>query len=148
MQFSGKCIVTFLPFVMFWVWLWFLIIAFLAFKKKKTLLSYNRKRVNCTYLKYTIWYVLMYIYTCKHQYSQLNKHHSPKKSSPPISNIPSPKPQYTGNYWFVFQYRLSYIFQIYILMKSISTYLFCLALFLFIFHVSIIDLSLLIFFIW
>lgn len=53
----------FLPFVMFWVWLKFLIIAFIAFKKKKTLLSYNRKRVNCTYLKYTIWYVFMYIYT-------------------------------------------------------------------------------------
>ena len=41
-----------------------LAVAFLAFKKKKkTLLSYNRKRVNCTYLKYTIWYVLMYLYT-------------------------------------------------------------------------------------
>ena len=53
----------FLPFVMFWVWLKFLIIAFIAFKKKKTLLSYNRKRVNCTYLKYTIWYVFIYAYT-------------------------------------------------------------------------------------
>ena len=42
------------------------------FEEKKTLLSYNRQRVNCTYLKYTIWYVLMYIYIYIHTHVNIN----------------------------------------------------------------------------
>lgn len=80
-----------------------------------TLLRYNWSILNCTYLKYTIWYVLTCSYSQNHHRNEDNVYITPTFLVPLVTSPPwPPRPHSTtipDNEWSAFcNYRLVSIF--------------------------------------